>query len=751
VIRIRHSLALIAASLAIVAITTTTQSQPQMTSSAQQWSQGIWQRAKQGNLEALERAFSALPEDGIAESSLEPFSLSWQRHTENTAKALEARNTARTEALANMRTAIDADDLSKALTEAVTVQTLEDDFDTALANPDIQKLIQWASRELPAVEKSSDWLHAQELLYRLRTLYEDTDRTDQYTYYDDQLERVNRRVGLLARYAPHRLHDLRVRRAERLGEEIPEDYSPLPGNGWEEQVEGINGRMVRHALRMAAADHIETEGWRPLLTGGLEAMRVLATTASLQETFPKLGDASVVNRWTGHVESELGKLDTMRDEQLTSRHCNRILDDLVTLNDETLQLPLSVLLREFGDGAMQRLDRYSEIVWPFEVRRFQQATQGNFTGVGILIRHNEKSEIMVVNPLEGTPAYFAGVRPNDIIVKVADMSTVGWSLNDAVDHITGPKGTDVTIHVRREGVDELIPITMNREIIKIRSVKGWYKESLTDNGDPIWDWYIDPVSRIAYIRLTQFTDDTYADLRDAWSEITAQGQPRGLILDLRHNPGGLLTSAVRISNLFVKRGVIVSGEDKEGNRAWPDQRAIPTRAEMASTPTVVLINQGSASASEIVAGCLQAHEAAVILGERSFGKGSVQTVHPIPGERNAALKLTTQYYRLPPAPGEVRGRLVHKRPGATTWGVEPDILVSMTPDQIIETINARQAADTIPDDGEGHALPDSDERPAPDEILASGSDPQLQMALLILQAQALGDLDTEMRHAMRDE
>jgi carboxyl-terminal processing protease len=395
------------------------------------------------------------------------------------------------------------------------------------------------------------------------------------------------------------------------------------------------------------------------------------------------------------------------------------------------------------------LDEFSEIIWPDKLPRFRQATEGAFVGVGILIRHNDTQEIVVVNPLEGTPAYFGGVKPNDKIVEVDGESTVGWSLNDAVDRITGPPSTKVTLGLQREGVEGMITVPLQRDVIKLRSVMGWWKKNLTRDGEPQWDWFIDPESRIAYIKLTQFTEDTCGDLVDAWREISAQGKPAGLILDLRYNPGGLLTSAVQVSNLFVRDGLIVSAEDKKGNKAWPDQKADPTKARLEGVATVVLINQGSASASEIVSGCLQAHNAGIILGERSFGKGSVQTVHQT--ATNARLKLTTQYYRLPPTPEQIAqnkpGRIVHKRIGETTWGVDPDIEVKMTPQQVSESLELRQKADVIPQDAQGNLLPNSPDRPDINQLLTNGIDPQLSKALLILQARALGELSGDTHHA----
>ena len=230
----------------------------------------------------------------------------------------------------------------------------------------------------------------------------------------------------------------------------------------------------------------------------------------------------------------------------------------------------------------------------------------------------------------------------------------------------------------------------------------------------------------------------------AWREINEQGNPRGLIFDMRYDPGGLLDAAVRISNLFIENGLVVSGEDKNGNRVWALE-AERDRAPWQGLPTVVLINKGSASASEIVSGALQAHGAALIVGERSYGKGSVQTVHHV--TRDADLKLTTQYFRLPPKRGELSGRLIHKRPGAREWGVDPDIEVTMTPAQVLDSITLQRDAEIIPLDENGNIDPNSPDRPDINDLITKGLDPQLEMALLILQARALGEPARDTRHA----
>lgn len=706
--------------------------------SLERWADQVWQSALQGNRAALDAHFTRVPGNGLVQEGTARFQQSLESYRSGAESAGIARNEARAEAFNKMTEQIEAGDLAQALRYAVEVQWLSDDYDAALTTPEIAGIIEWASREIPAIKESGDWLRAQELLFRMRTLFDDTSRNADYRKYDEQLEQVNGRVGLLARYAPRQLHELRNRNLERLGE-APATFNPGNVIDWRERVQGIDRRMVQGAIQTAASEHIESRGWRPLLEGGLESLRTLATTSMLEETFPSLGNQAMVSEWTRELNRELDALAKMTDRELDRWTCQRLLDRIEALNKRTLNLPDTVVYREFGDGAMQKLDQFSEVIWPDGLRRFRQATEGNFVGVGILIRNNEKREIVVVNPLDGTPAYFAGVKPEDIIAEVNGESTVGWSLNDAVDQITGPKGVPVTLGLRREGHDDLITITITRDTIKLQSVKGWWKDRLKENGDPEWDWFIDPHSRIAYVRLSSFNEDTYADLLSAWKEISADAKPNGLILDLRYNPGGLLNSAVQITNLFVRRGVIVSGENKDGARAW-DQRAMPSGAELSGVPTVVLINKGSASGSEIVAGALQAYGAAVIVGERSFGKGSVQTVHQV--ATNAVVKLTTQYYRLPPKRGEEKGMLVHRRATSDVWGVDPDIRVPMTPGQIEESYKLRQQADMVFENAA-----DNVDRPNINDLLTKGYDPQLQTALLILQARALGTMEATERHA----
>ena len=722
--------------------------------SLETWSDQIWKAAHVGDTEALQEFFEMNPV-GFDDERLALVRDSLVAYRENRETATEERLAAREEALVELQEKIDSGDLSQALRAAVKYQTLGDTLEEALDTDEVMEVVRLAKAEIPKAKEEGDWLYAQELLFRLRTLYDDTDERGLYNLYDHQLKEINRRVGMLQQYAPKHLYELRANLAERYGEEELPPFDEESSNDWKERVAGDNSNILEAALRATARDHIESmgsEGWRALLDGGLDALDLLATTEDLAETFPGLDSEENVARFTSFVARQKGLLAETPDGSLSRQHLTRILDGVFELNKQTVELPQEVVVREFGDGAMFGLanvkqDEYSDIIWPDQIRRFKQSTEGNFVGIGVMIRYNERRDIVISNPIEGTPAFRAGIRPDDIIVKVDGKPTVGWTLNDAVDNITGKKGTKVTLGIKRGEEKELIPVEITRDRIDLPSVLGWNKTGLDKDGKAEWDWMIDPTNRIGYIRLTGFSQDSYRDVVKAWEEIQDQGAT-GLILDLRFNPGGLLDQAWDIANLFIDRGEIVSIEGRPGSR----REVLPARRNRARIKesgigVVVLVNKGSASASEIVSGALQAHDAAVIVGTRTWGKGSVQRVFRIPGSNNAQLKLTTQYYRLPPneAAGEAVGRLVHKRPGSEVWGVDPDVVVDMTPDQITAAIDFRDKADLISNvDGE-----ELEERPNIDDLVLKGIDPQLETALLILQARAIGTYGVE--HARLDQ
>jgi len=307
-------------------------------------------------------------------------------------------------------------------------------------------------------------------------------------------------------------------------------------------------------------------------------------------------------------------------------------------------------------GMVQSLDPYSQFMEPPSYRSLKEETQGEFGGIGIQLGVKDGT-LSVISPMEDTPAFRAGILAGDKIIEINDEKTDGMSIPDAIKRLRGDKGSGVTVKILRNNRD-IKDFPLKRDVIKISSVKG----ARVLSGD------------IGYVRITQFSEPTAAALHEAMAKLAIKNI-RGLILDLRNNPGGLLTSAIQVSETFLKKGtVIVSTRGREGTPAGPTARASGDHPYV-DFPMAILVNAGSASAAEIVAGALQDNKRAILVGDTTFGKGSVQSVVPIEG--GAALRLTTARYYTP------SGRSIHEK------GIEPDIVVPLTPDEWVDVMTKR--------------------------------------------------------------
>lgn len=313
------------------------------------------------------------------------------------------------------------------------------------------------------------------------------------------------------------------------------------------------------------------------------------------------------------------------------------------------------------DGMLGELDPFSVYVPPARQEDFDRMLEGSFKGVGIQLDQKDNGQVEVVTPIDGSPAFKAGAEAGDIILKVNGESIENLRLPELIKKIGGPLGTQVSLSVRHATGEEAT-LTMTREEIKVPTVKGYERKQ-----DNTWDYYVCDDPRIAYLRLTQFTPDCYDELRGVMEKLVADGM-KGLILDLRFNPGGRLDQAVQIINMLLPKGktiVVTRGRNRPEQRQESDgQNTLP------NFPLIVLVNEHSASASEIVSGSLMDNKRAVVVGERTYGKGSVQEVIPL-DDKGGELKLTVAYYYLP------SGRLVHRRKDAKDWGVQPQIYVPM--------------------------------------------------------------------------
>ena len=277
------------------------------------------------------------------------------------------------------------------------------------------------------------------------------------------------------------------------------------------------------------------------------------------------------------------------------------------------------------NGLLQSLDPYSTYMTPESFENMQTETSGEFGGLGIEVGM-EAGVIKVISPIDDTPAAKAGLKAGDYIVKINDIQVQGKSLTEAVDSMRGPVGSSIKITVRRKGLKRALIFDITREIIEIQSVKS----ELLDNN-------------VGYIRLTSFNNNSSQQIKKKIEKLNKNKDLKGYILDLRNNPGGLLSQAIRISDFFLENGEIVSTKSRKvsENKKW-----FAKKGDIIEGKTlIVLINYGSASASEIVAGALKDHKRAIILGENSYGKGSVQSIIPL--KNKGAIRLTIAKYYLP--------------------------------------------------------------------------------------------------------
>ena len=299
------------------------------------------------------------------------------------------------------------------------------------------------------------------------------------------------------------------------------------------------------------------------------------------------------------------------------------------------------------NGVLQSLDPYSAYMSPESFQNMQTETSGEFGGLGIEVSM-EAGVVKVISPIDGSPADEVGVKAGDYIVKINEHQVQGKTLTEAVDLMRGPVGSDIEITVRRKGVKKAIVFKITREIIKIQSVKS---KKINDN--------------IGYIRLTAFNENSSTQIKKKVNEFTKDKKIKGYILDLRNNPGGLLSQAIKISDFFLTNGEIVSTKSRKEseNRRWFANKGDIINGKV----LIVLINYGSASASEIVAGALKDNKRAILLGENTYGKGSVQSIIHL--KNNGAIRLTISKYYLP------SGKSISE------VGITPDIEVAENDDE----------------------------------------------------------------------
>lgn len=416
------------------------------------------------------------------------------------------------------------------------------------------------------------------------------------------------------------------------------------------------------------------------------------------------------------------------------------MTDVVSLVDKHfLREPdLDAMQEAAIQGMLESLnDPYTVYIPPQDEPEFDRSIRGTYVGIGAEVI-GENGFLKIVSPLDDSPAYESGIEADDVVVGVNGESVYEQSPDAIIDKLLGTPDTVVTLTLEREGDGSDLPpnakaasipgpvdkapgpraghvrfdLEVTRRPIRAATVKGLHRE-----GDQ-WQYFVDPVRRIAYVRITQFTDTSVPALEQATRQLVSEGLA-GLILDLRFNTGGSLDAAIRMSDLFLSDGTIVSTKGRSG----PEQRAVAQSAgTLPDFPMVVLVNSGSASASEIVAGALADNNRATILGERTFGKGVVQSVLRLPSGKGQ-LKITEQYYYLP------SGRCLHREDESTVWGVDPTpgFYVPMDTAEIREMWRVRRDEEVLRSNRKADV--DPGQWSDPQWILGHLKDPQLAAAV----------------------
>ena len=496
------------------------------------------------------------------------------------------------------------------------------------------------------------------------------------------------------------------------------------GEGAVERYEGIEVEMFLRALQLLSGNYVHEIDYLQMITESLERCGLLGKVLeNTQESLAWSASKEQVSEWNIGLETFQPEDNELSQsaEKVGPESLVNVLEGVLALNAITLKLPEEVVIAQFTEASLASLDPFTSLVWPWNVKDFEKSMTQQFTGIGVEISKST-GVLKVVSLLPDTPAYKSGLDADDEIAAVNGEPTKEMSIFCAVSKITGPKGTKVSLTIRRPSTGETIEMEIRRDKIVVQPLRGWTRDA---SGD--WNDLIDTENRIGYIRLTAFTENSGPDLDESLRRLEKNGL-KGLILDLRFNSGGFLQASADVVDLFVKEGLIVTSKPRHGLETYEIAHRSGTHPDY---PVVILINGSSASASEIVAGALQdpKYQRATLVGSRSYGKGSVQVVTPFTGG-GSQLKYTIAYYHLP-SNQRVENRYQIQKEGRKDWGIAPDVEVKMRNNEIKEMIDIQRNNDVLA--RTDHEVNGGEmKRHAIMETLQA--DPQLSIGLLVLQS-----------------
>jgi len=512
---------------------------------------------------------------------------------------------------------------------------------------------------------------------------------------------------------------------------IAGSFQDSPCETRKERFEGVEERMFQRAMDALSLHYVNSIDYVRMATEAITRCDHLAQVLVITGAQDPNGDGSFpvpapekVTAWSVALMGLREEVET-RAQDFGKDDVLDVLKKALALNEATVQLPRRPLIAHFSEAALNTLDPYTVMVWPRQVQDFEKMMMNEFSGIGIEIS-KPRGLLTIGSLLPGTPAYRAGLDAGDVIEAVDGIPTKDMSLTCAVKKITGPKGTSVTLSVKRPADDKAEEITITRDRIIVPTIRGWQR---TEAGT--WLYTVDEANQIGYVRITSFSGETVGDFASVLRALEAQGL-KGVILDLRFNTGGLLDSAVKVVDKFLREGLIVRTQPKVG--MIPSYEYAHRRGTHPDYPLVILINSSSASASEIVAGALAdpKYKRAVLVGSRTHGKGSVQGITHYPGG-GAQLKYTMAYYHLPSGQ-RVKSREAVEREGGKDWGVGPDVEVELNSNEQRAMIEAQRDNDVLVQAArEEHG--DSYRKRTLEETLQA--DPQLAVALLVAKTQLI--------------
>jgi carboxyl-terminal processing protease len=482
-------------------------------------------------------------------------------------------------------------------------------------------------------------------------------------------------------------------------------FEDSPCETSEERFQGVRKEMFVRAVSWLHTHYVSLLDYDEMATKALEQCKLLAEVIGTSSKFRSDSEqngstnSNVMNiaweprklaAWSSGID---GLLDEIKDDpkKLDRKKFLKVFEKMLDLNEDTVELPETVLISQFAEAALAALDPYTIIVWPRQMQDFEQMMTNEFMGIGIEIS-KQGGHLTVTSLLIDTPAFHSSLDAGDVIEKVNGIPTKDMTLFCAAKKIKGPAGTQVKLTVRRPSdeetaEDKVFDVTIVRDKITVPTVRGWQRDH-----EGVWQHMIDEENKIGYVRLTGFSTDTALGLERVLRNLENQGL-RGLIMDLRNNTGGLLDSAVAVADKFIDDGWIVKRQPRAGQMAIYEYAH--KRGTHPNFPMVILTNSSSASASEIVAGALadEVNKRAILVGTRTHGKGSVQGITNYIG-RGAQLKYTQAYYHLPSGQ-RVESRDAMEKLGRKDWGIGPNIEVDLRSDELKKLVEVQRHNDVL--------------------------------------------------------